>query len=313
MDQSEDQGKINRRQMLGLGAVGVSTVGLAAFSSVANAGPAAAQSPPGGGSLNPLGDQLAPSSVTPGTAGVYYRKLGVFDFFDITTGDRVYNGSVYPASSSSFLAAAVDFPDGSTVSEMSIWAVNTSSSAYQIGLWSRVHDASAFFIQHAFVNVPAGTSAVTEFKITLAHIVSNDRNYLVGGNMTNTGTQGLFGGRVGFVAAGAVTLVPSARVLNNVTVGNGSNVLVDCAARVAPGSRAAIVTILAFQTTSDGYYTCYADGGANPGTINAFWSAGAQTATAAIVPLSAAGRFRLALTSTGGSAGAAVDISGYVL
>ena len=110
--------------------------------------------------LNPLGDQLAPSSVTPGTAGVYYRKLGVFDFFDITTGDRVYNGSVYPASSSSFLAAAVDFPDGSTVSEMSIWAVNTSSSAYQIGLCIKAdHDDALrnnrtpivrFFVPHEY-------------------------------------------------------------------------------------------------------------------------------------------------------------------
>ena len=45
------------------------------------------------------------------------------------------------------------------------------------------------------------------------------------------------------------------------------------------------VTILAFGTTADGYQTCYAEGTPNPGTINCYWSAGAQMATAAVVPV----------------------------
>ena len=109
------------------------------------------------------------------------------------------------------------------------------------------------------------------------------------------------------------TLVNSVRVLNNVTVANGANVVVDCSGSVPAGARAALVTILAFQTLADGYYSCFADGAANPGTLKAFWSAGAQSATAALVPLSGSQRFRLALTSTGGSCGAAVDLGGYLL
>ena len=127
------------------------------------------------------------------------------------------------------------------------------------------------------------------------------------------GSPGTWRKVAGPSTAGALHVISGSRVLNNVTMANGQTQLVDCSSRAPVGATAVQVTILAFGTTADGYQTCYAEGTPNPGTINCFWSAGAQMATAAVVPVSAARRFSMTLTTAGGSVGAAVDIGGYYL
>jgi hypothetical protein len=81
---------------------------------------------------------------------------------------------------------------------------------------------------------------------------------------------------------------------------------------VEAGSKAAIVSLLVFDTLSNGYLTAWENGKPRPGTINAFWTAGMATASTTFVALSPAGQFRLFCANDPGGVNIAIDLLGYL-
>ena len=316
---TESGGLINRRQMLGLGAttVGALAIGALPLAASVSAAPVFALGFDGPGAVGlSSAVSAAPLAVSAATAGLRYRNLTPVDFFGYpTTVERaVLNGNplgVWPTVNG-FLISGIELPTDSVAVEMSVFATNTSAGSFPFFLQSLALDGTIGPV-HATVNVPAATTSVTEFKVNFAHAALVNSSYIVGASMLGNGTQRLYGMRLGYTAPGAINLVAGTRVLPNQTLANGASVVVDCSGSAPAGAKAVLVTILAFATTSDGYLSCYADGAANPLTINCYWAAGMQTATAAIVPISAARRMKMTLTTGGGSVGVAVDIAGYLL
>lgn len=313
MEKNREPAEFNRRQILGLGAVGVGTLGMAGFGALASASPASAVTV-GPNPVDPTkvsGDTVSfPSGVSAATTGLAYSTYGYFAFYDLD-GTRTLGSGIYPKTNG-FLFAPINLPTGARVLEYSVWG-RSSISSFSFGPTSYAADGNSF-TNHAATTIANGTTNATEQKVATDFTISEGRQYFLEAYaMATDGSQGVYGARIGYTTNGSIVLVPSSRVLNNTIVPNGTSVVADCSGVVPAGAKAALVTILAFATTSDGYLTCHADGTASPGTINCYWAAGAQTATAALVPLSVARRMRLTLTTTGGAVGVAVDIAGYLL
>ena len=306
--------RINRRQVLGLGAATIGGLAVSTFGPSVPAALALPNAALGADAANNAASTsgvAGPLSVTAAVAGRRYRNIGIFEFFDNNTGGRSIGGGVYPAASS-FLVSGVDLPAGATVTEYSVWATNTAASSFTVTLNSFGLDSGSGSA-HTSVTIPAGTTSPTEFKTLPNFVISTARAYDVESLMPNDGTKKIHGVRIGYTTDDGINLVPGARVLANQTLANGASVVVDCSGSAPAGATAVLVTILAFATTSDGYLSCYADGAPNPLTLNCYWAAGAQTATAAIVPISTARRMKMTLTTGGGSVGVAVDIAGYLI
>jgi hypothetical protein len=128
-------------------------------------------------------------------------------------------------------------------------------------------------------------------------------------------------------AAGAMHFIPSpTRIFDSRSdqqplggykgrVVNGTEIVVDVwfrSAAVPAGATTAIISLLVFDALSGGYITAFEDGTSNPGTINAYWSAGMQSCSTTFVRMNASSRFRLRCAAEPGGINLAVDIIGYI-
>jgi hypothetical protein len=233
-------------------------------------------------------------------------------------GDPLTLGQANSASATSTLVVGSGSTTGSATFALAIGAFD---GTIQNGLYANVNgvgvSAAGGRLGANFNSSVSHMRLVPSVPITTAtaNLLRGEVRADVAGDLWYQHSDGTTGARklAGPGTAGALHVISGSRVLSNTTMANGQTVVVDCSSRVPSGATAVLVTILAFATTSDGYQTCYAEGTANPLTISCYWSAGAQMATAAVVPVSASRRFNMTLTSGGGSVGAAVDISGYYL
>ncbi len=92
---------------------------------------------------------------------------------------------------------------------------------------------------------------------------------------------------------------------------SGWEAVFDMTGVLPPGSTAAIISMQAFEATSDGFLTAFKDGTPNPGTINCYWSAGMQIASTTFVPLSSALKYRVRAAFSTGSSNGVIDLLGY--
>ena len=125
--------------------------------------------------------------------------------------------------------------------------------------------------------------------------------------------------------AGALHLIPSARVFDSRAQydqpGGGGlpgdriqamqSRVINVGSYVGPGTKAVLVSLSALSTQSGGYLTAYPSGSANPGTVNCFWAAGANTAATTTVAVSASLQFTLTAQLEGAGVICSADLLGY--
>ncbi len=80
---------------------------------------------------------------------------------------------------------------------------------------------------------------------------------------------------------------------------------------VGPGTKAVLVSLSALSTLSGGYLTAYPSGSANPGTVNCFWAAGANTAATTTVAVNASSQFTVTAQLEGAGVICSADLLGY--
>jgi hypothetical protein len=176
-----------------------------------------------------------------------------------------------------------------------------------------------------FPHIQAGSDVPTSGVYGLGDVFRNsvgDMYVCVVAGAKSPSTTRTFQKIAGPSAAGAIHLLPTpTRIFDSRasqppfsgpkgTVTNGWEFLF--APPVAAGAKAAIVSLLVFDTLSDGYLTAWEDGRSNPGTINAFWSKGMQTASTTFVALSPGGQFRLYCANNPGGVNIAIDLLGFL-
>lgn len=125
--------------------------------------------------------------------------------------------------------------------------------------------------------------------------------------------------------AGALHLIPAARVFDSRAQfdqpGGGGlpgdriqatqTRVINVGNFVGPGTKAVLVSLSALSTLSGGYLTAYPSGSANPGTVNCFWAAGANTAATTTVAVNASSQFTLTAQLEGAGVICSADLLGY--
>lgn len=214
---ADSQGpRMNRRQVIGLGAAGLGALGFGAIAS----GPAVAAGPKGTDPFAHLRASTGFSTLaaSPPTPGLSYVAVGSFDFFPSGVGvDRIIDNGVRPSVLSQ-LVARVPIPVGAVVKELTVWAENTSMTPFDVDFGTIPVGGGVMIggaVDFAKVTVPPGAVVTSGQSTSLSGTVTLDDIVLVGATMTVLKTQQIWSARIGYVPPPTFVAITPQRVYDS--------------------------------------------------------------------------------------------------
>jgi hypothetical protein len=204
---------MNRRQAIGLGAAGLGALRIGALgaSSVVAEGPTT--SDPFAHLRTPSRSSTrAASDLTPGLA---YSTLCMVDFFTDGPGvDRLLDNGVHP-SVLSRLNARLPLPAGAVLKDLSVWAENGSTKAFDVRVLAFEIAAEVASLVGS-VTVPTGAAIATGQSTLLdGTIVTAGKAFVVSANLTAIPDQKIWSARIGYVPPATFVPITPARVYDS--------------------------------------------------------------------------------------------------
>ena len=320
--------RIDRRDMLKVmaatagGAAAAASSGLLSpVTGLAAAAPQMSSLTSGTGGHGPaLSPALAPRIA--GTVGTTYRSYAGMQFKGRSTATTLVwtgNAAIYESAGGDLMFRRLDLPNGSLLTEASVWVLNAAAGSSSAYLTYFAVDNSNY-VDHAFNTISTVSGSPQRIDLSFSPLLidtaTNDHIIFWGPGAQNSSFQ-LYGCRVGYIHQPGLTPFPNPRRVVSAT--STSNQLLGpfdatmttglVASGVPAGAAAAFCAVQSYQP---GVLTLYPDGASDPGIAN-YSGTGNLGASLnlvyMLVPLSAAGKFRIHSYIAGNIY---VDVWGYL-
>jgi hypothetical protein len=207
---------MTRRGVLGIGAaMGLGAVGAAGEMLLGGGAATAATTPDDPLGARRIAGTNATKSISAPTPGLRYIQVPCIDFFPTELGiGRTVDGGAYPTPAGS-LAAAVALPVGAVVKEFSLWATNSSTTSFDVLLFSNANDLSGFPFATT-ITVPAPSLPSTQWSSSpLDIVVEADTFWALAADLIGGDKQSIWACRIGYVAPPTFVPIAPARVYDS--------------------------------------------------------------------------------------------------